>query len=334
MEIIRLEEITKIYKQPLKDVGLLGSLKHLIKPVYINKVAVDKINLSIFNGESVAFLGANGAGKSTTIKMLTGVLVPTSGFISVHGYVPHAERKKYTKSIGVVFGQRTQLWWDIPVIETFEMLKHIYEISNNTYKDNIKKFNDLLGINEFSHLSARKLSLGQRMRADIAAALLHNPKIVFLDEPTIGLDIEVKKKIRGFIKQMNCEHDTTIILTTHDLDDIEDICKRLIVIDNGIIIYDGDLLQAKDRYAKHRMITIKFDKQVDRIESVLDYFPSCELQKINDKQYIIKFDKFECTASEIISALMKISPVIDFVIQEPGINQVIENINIRSVKVT
>lgn len=329
MTIIQLEGVSKIYQQPIKEKGLRGAVKHLFIPEYTYKNAVDNISISIDEGEAVAFLGSNGAGKSTTIKMMTGVLVPTNGNILINGFVPHNDRIRYTKSIGVVFGQRTQLWWDIPIIESFDMLKEIYEISESDYKSNMERTIELLGLSEFMHLSARRLSLGQRMRADLAAAFLHNPQIVFLDEPTIGLDIDVKQDIRRFIKQINEDKGTTVILTTHDLDDIDDICQRLIVIDKGRIIHDGNLRDAKDRFAKERIIHLKLSSEV-QLESFAQDLQMSEILLTNTTELTVKFDRFTYTAGDIVAAVSRKTTVIDFLIEEPNISQVVRKINENS----
>jgi len=239
--LIEARGLTKQFRQAVKEPGLVGSLRHFFNRKYKNKLAVDHIDFGVEAGESVAYLGPNGAGKSTTIKMLTGILVPTSGSLIVDGLVPHEKRQRNARNIGVVFGQRTQLWWDIPVIESFNLARDMYEIPATRYRDNLAQFTEILGLAEFMNLPAAKISLGQRMRADLCMALLHDPKILYLDEPTIGLDIAVKDSIRGFIRSRVEERGTTVILTTHDLGDIEDICKRIVIIDNGKIIHDGDL---------------------------------------------------------------------------------------------
>ena len=204
----------------------------------------------------MAYVGPNGAGKSTTIKMLTGILLPSGGELRVNGLHPYKERMRSSKNIGVVFGQRTQLWWDIPVIESFTLLRDIYEVPEKVYRDNLAYFTEMLGLGEFLNQSARRLSLGQRMRADLAVALMHNPAVAFLDEPTIGLDVAVKERIREFLKQVNRERGVTIMLTSHDLGDIEDVCRRFIIIDMGRIIYDGSIQGLLDKYVKERSIRL------------------------------------------------------------------------------
>lgn len=226
MAFIRVDRLSKQYKRQVRSEGLGGAIKDLFNRKYDTKTAVDQISFAIEKGEVVGYIGPNGAGKSTTIKMLSGILVPSSGIVEVGGIVPYKQRKQYTRNIGVVFGQRTQLWWDIPVSESFRMMKYMYKISDKQFDQNMEMFTDILDIQSFMHTAVRQLSLGQRMRADLCAALLHNPDILYLDEPTIGLDVVVKEKIRDFIKEVNKERQTTVILTTHDMSDIEKLCYR------------------------------------------------------------------------------------------------------------
>lgn len=248
MAILEIENLKKEYRLAQKQEGIAGNLRHLIHPVYGTKEAVKGISFSVAEGESVAFLGANGAGKSTTIKMLTGILKPSGGTVSVRGKDPFRNRIENARQIGVVFGQKTQLWWDIPVIETFRLLKSIYEISDEQYERNMRQFRELLELDEFIHQPARKLSLGQRVRADLAAALLHEPPILFLDEPTIGLDVAVKQRIYEFLRYMNREKHTTILLTSHDLNDLESLCGRLIILEQGEILFDDRMEKIFESY--------------------------------------------------------------------------------------
>ena len=241
MNAIEVHDLKKNYRIARKEPGIAGSLKHLISPRYEELPAVKGITFQIPQGESVAFLGANGAGKSTTIKMLTGILHPSGGTIKVMGKDPFSDRIRNAKKIGVVFGQKTQLWWDIPVAETFRLLKKIYEIPEEQYRKNMEKFSNILGLQEFMDQPARKLSLGQRVRADLAAALVHDPPILFLDEPTIGIDVAVKQKIYGFLKEINRERKTTILLTSHDMKDLESLCDRLIILEKGEILFDDPM---------------------------------------------------------------------------------------------
>ncbi|MCL6601813.1 MAG: ATP-binding cassette domain-containing protein [Paenibacillus sp.] len=326
MRIIEARQLSKSFIQAVKEPGLKGSVKHLFIPRHIEKVAVQPLDLSVEAGETVAYVGPNGAGKSTTLKMLTGILVPTSGTVSVNGINPHKNRMHNAAQIGAVFGQRTQLWWDIPIMESFSLLKDIYQIPQAVYKSNLDQFIELLGMNEFIHLSARKLSLGQRMRADLAASLLHNPPILYLDEPTIGLDVSVKHKIREFIKKINLEQQTTVMLTTHDLGDIEDLCKRLIIIDHGSIIYDGSLQEVKSRFASKRMIFFQVGSPMPDLFEQLKQSPGLQVENQNTLDFSVSFNRYEYTASEVVSQVMKHGEVIDFRMEDANIEQVIKSV--------
>lgn len=246
--IVEVSNLSKTYRIIKRKEGILGILKYLLKPEYEEKQAVRDISFSINEGECVAFLGANGAGKSTTIKMLTGIMKPTSGNIKIFGKKPFEDRIENARNIGVIFGQKTQLWWDIPIIETFRLLKEIYEIPNNVYKENMQQFKKILQLDSFFDLPARKLSLGQRVRADMAAALIHDPPILFLDEPTIGLDVAVKQKVYEFLRYINLEKRTTILLTSHDLNDLESLCQRLIIIEQGKMLFDDKIEKIYECY--------------------------------------------------------------------------------------
>ena len=248
MESIAVKNLYKKYKISQRQEGFTGMVKYLFHPQYKEKEAVKGISFSIQQGECVAFLGANGAGKSTTIKMLTGIMKPTDGKISVMGNDPFRERLINAGKIGVVFGQKTQLWWDIPVKDSFELLHSIYEIPDNVYEENLDLFKKILELEEFMDQPARKLSLGQRVRADIAAALLHDPPVLFLDEPTIGLDVAVKQKVYQFLQYINKEKKTTILLTSHDLKDMEWLCRRLIILEKGEILFDDEITKIFDDY--------------------------------------------------------------------------------------
>lgn len=254
--MIQVENLSKEFVTNKKYPGFKGAVKALFSTEKVVKKAVTDVSFHIKEGEIVGYIGSNGAGKSTTIKMMTGILVPTSGRVLVNGMEPYKNRKKNAKQIGVVFGQRTQLWWDLPLTETFSVLKEIYQVPDEEFKERMEFLYDVLGIKEFENNAVRTLSLGQRMRADLAAALIHNPKILYLDEPTIGLDIVVKDKIREAIKQMQEKFHTTVILTTHDIVDIEELCSHIIIIDEGRKIYDGSLEQIKEQYNCSDLTTI------------------------------------------------------------------------------
>lgn len=254
------KDLTKKFRILNRREGLSGAFKDLFSRDYKTTTAVDGISFSLNEGEIVGFVGPNGAGKSTTIKMLTGVLEPTGGTVTVNGLVPFRNRAKNAKNIGVVFGQRTQLWWDLPVIESFKVLKEIYKVPDEQYEATMATFNELVNIRELYNKQVRTMSLGQRMLCDIVAAFLHNPKIIFLDEPTIGLDISVKTKIRTLILELNRLRKTTIILTTHDIADIEALCRRIVIIDKGRIIYDGDLARVSSIIGDFRTLRLTFDQ--------------------------------------------------------------------------
>lgn len=254
--IIEVGDIKKYYRIAKRGKGMAASLKYLFNRSYEIKKAVDTVSFSIKRGEIVGFIGPNGAGKSTTIKMLSGILYPDAGEVKIKGYIPYKQRKQYVKHIGVVFGQKTQLNWDLPLIESFELMKFIYRIPQEKYEKNLSLFSNLLEMEDFINQPVRQLSLGQRMRGDIVAALLHSPEIVFLDEPTIGLDVVAKEKIREFIRYINEKEQTTILFTTHDMQDIEKVCDRLIIIDKGKKIYDGSIDQIKNKYANSKTIEI------------------------------------------------------------------------------
>ena len=257
-DAIQVKQLRKEFKSASSRSGLKGAFRDLLTRNYKIVPAVNDINFTVKKGEMVAYIGENGAGKSTTIKMLTGILEPTAGEITVNGMNPHKEREKFTQTIGVVFGQRSQLWWDIAVQESFRLLKKVYKVTDEQYNDHMEHVIKTLDIGPLLDKPVRKLSLGQRMRCELAAALIHNPPLLFLDEPTIGLDVLVKMKIREFLKEINEKYNTTILLTTHDLGDIEALCERVIMLDEGQIIYDGELQSLKDNWAEEKQIHFQF----------------------------------------------------------------------------
>lgn len=323
---IEVRELSKTFKVPSHKPGIGGALKHLIKPVYTEKAAVDKVSFHIDDGESVAYIGPNGAGKSTTIKMLTGILHSTGGEIRVQGLDPYKDRMGNCKNIGVVFGQRTQLWWDIPVAESFRLLKDIYEIPDEKYQDNLRLFTEVFGLGEFIQRSARRLSLGQRMRADLAASLLHDPKVLYLDEPTIGLDITVKESMRQFIRRINHERGTTVILTSHDLQDIEDICERVIVIDQGRLITDVETKRLKDLYAHDRGVRAVLKRPDPEALETLQNDEGLHITLEDPHTFTAMFDVNDYTAYEVIHKIGSMTDIQDITIIEPDIKQVIEKV--------
>lgn len=326
--MIKVEGITKEFKNNKKYPGFKGAIKSFFSKEYTIKKAVDDISFHIPKGQIVGYIGANGAGKSTTIKMMTGILTPTSGTITVDGLVPYENREKNAKHIGVVFGQKTQLWWDLPLSETFTLLKEIYDVSDEDFKDKMEFLNNVLDFEEFILTPVRSLSLGQRMRADIAAALIHNPKVVYLDEPTIGLDVMVKEKVREAIKEINRKYGTTIILTTHDLNDIEELCSRIIIIDNGKKIYDGSLQEIKAKYGSMTSIEFQVRKEIDIAKIIFDKELSetdLDIQK-EEKKITAVFNKTKISSSEIMSKILEVSEVVDFKVMETSIEDIIKKI--------
>jgi len=264
---IDVRNLRKEFKVQKNREGLKGAFQDLFRREYRQVTAVNDISFQIPRGEICGYIGENGAGKSTTIKMLTGILVPTSGHIEVNGFVPYKEREKFVRGIGVVFGQRSQLWWDIGVIESFELLRKVYRVPEREYKQRLDELVERLQLADLLNRPVRKLSLGQRMRCELVASLLHNPSILFLDEPTIGLDIIVKTEIRDFLQTLNRKYETTILLTTHDLQDIEALCTRVVMLDDGQIIYDGGLDELKAKWGKGKEVHFQFGAHV-RLEKL------------------------------------------------------------------
>ena len=323
--MIKVENLSKEFKISKKYPGFKGALRSFFSTEYTIKKAVDDISFEINDGEIVGYIGANGAGKSTTIKMMTGILTPSSGRIIVDGVIPYENREKNAKNIGVVFGQKTQLWWDLPVSETFPLLKDIYGVSDEDYEERMNYFKEILGLDEFFLSPVRTLSLGQRMRADLAAALIHNPKIIYLDEPTIGLDVVVKESVRKAIKEINEKYGTTIILTTHDLNDIEELCNRIIIIDSGKKIYDGELEGVKEQFGYLTTIEIQL-KDKSNIEKINFARFKDDDFKLNMKEskVSITFNKNNISSADIIGEVMKKSKVIDFNIKETSIEDIVK----------
>ena len=319
MSLIKAENLNKIFRIYSNGEGIRGYLKSFVSRDYDEINAVESLDLEIEEGEMIGYIGANGAGKSTTVKMLTGILEPTSGEIEVDGREPSSERKKNAMNIGVVFGQKTQLWWDLPVKESFKLLKEIYEVSDEEYEKRIDEFDEVLQLSDFWDQPVRKLSLGQKMRCELAAAFLHHPKIVYLDEPTIGLDVAVKERIRDFIRKMNRDQNITVMLTTHDIGDIEDLCDRIVVLDEGRKIYDGQLDALVNRFSSRRLV-LETD---DDIEIGLDGVQ--EVSRTDGKVEII-FDREVISASDLMQEVLQRYDVGDFSIKEPDIELVVKKI--------
>ncbi|SHM13765.1 ABC transporter ATP-binding protein [Ruminococcus flavefaciens] len=313
-DIIAVTNLKKTYKVLQRRDGLIGTFKDLISRNYNSVDVVDNINFNVKRGEIVGFLGPNGAGKSTTIKMLTGVLKPTDGICRVNDFDPFKDRKKYVKEIGVVMGQRTQLWWDLPVIESYKLLKVIYDISDEVYHGNLKIFEELLGLKELYYKPVRNLSLGQRMLCDIAASLLHDPKIIFLDEPTIGLDVSIKYRIRELIKKMNQVRNTTIILTSHDIGDIESLAERIVLINKGKLFFDGKSDEFCKTFSNTKNIEFSIGDTDDSTEKELNEIlirlnrKNGKIPKLatdNGQDYTCAVNTEEYEISELVEALIK-----------------------------
>ena len=325
--IIRADRLTKQFRSLRRKDGVLGTLATLFSRDYDVKFAVNEVSFELEAGELVGYIGPNGAGKSTTIKMLTGILVPTSGTATVGGIVPWQRRTDNARQIGVVFGQRTQLYWDLPLIESFRLLKAIYAISDEAFERNLRSFSDLLALDDFIRTPVRQLSLGQRMRGDFVASMLHDPKVVFLDEPTIGLDVVAKEAIRTFIARVNRERGTTFILTTHDLADVERLCERIILIDHGQKLYDGSIEAIKQRYGRNRTLTAVFDC-VDCSDCKLDV-PNARIISIDGPRVKIEFDRDLVKADTIIAALSRQYDLQDVTIAEPALETIIREIYVH-----
>lgn len=323
-EFITVENVNKTYKINKRGKGIPGMLANLIVPKYEKRQAVNDVSFTIGKGEMVGFIGPNGAGKSTTIKMLSGILYPDSGKITVDGKIPYKQRKEYVSNIGVVFGQKSQLQWDLPVIDSFELLKAIYRIPETVYQDNLERFTEMLDMQEFITQPVRQLSLGQRMRADIVAALLHSPQIVFFDEPTIGVDVVGKEKIRRFIRELNEQDKITMIFTTHDMQDIEKTCNRLIIIDRGNKVYDGALADIREEYGSTRTLDLELQTDADilPIDNVIITQTSLE----NKRKWKLQFEQGEIPIRELMNYLLSAYEVKDINIAEPEIESIIRTI--------
>jgi ABC-2 type transport system ATP-binding protein len=319
--IIRVTNLHKHFQIARRYRGRMGWLRGLTSRQFKLVRAVDGISFTIQRGELIGYLGPNGAGKSTTLKMLTGLLVPTGGDLWVNGFLPWRDRERYVANIGAVFGQRTTLWWDLPVIESLEMMRHIYRIPENQFFHNLNEFRRLLELDPFLQTPVRSLSLGQRMRADLCAAMLHNPDLLFLDEPTIGLDVVAKDRIRTFIQHANKQRGVTILLTTHDLSDVEKLCERVMIIDQGKLLYDGSLDQLKGRFGGKRQLVVEFAERYSDVS-----IEGAEVLEQSGTRATYAFTRGEYSASELIGRLSGRYRVQDLEVREPQIEETIRRI--------
>ena len=333
MPIIESLELRKIFRSIRRRPGLAGAFSALFSREYDEKVAVDGVSFTLEPGELVGYLGPNGAGKSTTIKMLTGILVPTSGKLEVAGLVPHANRQANAQNIGVVFGQRSQLYWDLPLRESFELLRSIYDVPRDRYLQNLRHFTEILDLDRFMGTPVRQLSLGERMRGDFAGAMLHDPQIVYLDEPTIGLDVVAKEAIRVFIEEVNRERGTTVILTTHDLADVERLTKRVVLIDDGTVIFDGALERLREEYGTYRTLVVTL---ADDCADVAIAGAIVDSHEGNVVRY--RFNRRELSAELAIRRVTEVCRISDVAIVEPDIDAIVRRIYVegytRGVPVT
>lgn len=318
MSIISVDALSKEFLVPKRQPGFFGSLRSLFSQEYMKKIALDRVSFNINEGELVGYIGPNGAGKSTTVKILSGILVPNAGSVKVMGKTPWEHRIETVRQLGVVFGQRTQLWWDLPVIESFELLKDIYNITEKEYKTTLHALMEILELSKLMHVPVRQLSLGQRMRCDIAASLLHSPKILFLDEPTIGLDAVSKLAVRDFIRHLNKERRVTVVLTTHDMDDIESLCNRVIILNEGQIYLDGALSILRQKLSPERRLIVDLLNENDTI-----FDSHAMVVKQEGHRIWLSFDPTEVTTTELITRITSKHSISDLYVENPPIEEII-----------
>jgi len=316
-DVVHLQDVRKTFRVYRRGGGGLPRLRRERTTV----AAVDGVSLDIERAEMVGYVGPNGAGKSTTVKMLTGILAPSSGDVRVLGLEPMRQRVELARRIGVVFGQRTQLWWDLPLSDSFELLRHIYRISLDRYRTNLQTFTGVLDLAPFLATPVRQLSLGQRMRGDLAAALLHDPEILFLDEPTIGLDVIAKARIREFLASVNAERGTTVLLTTHDMDDIERLCKRMLVIDHGRVIYDGDLDTIRKRFGGESVLVVDLVDPGPPIS-----VDGVRVERVDGPRQWLRFRRDKISAADLVAEVASRVQLKDLAISDPDIEDVVRRI--------
>ncbi|MBV9281910.1 MAG: ATP-binding cassette domain-containing protein [Chloroflexi bacterium] len=323
MAAIEVDSLTKVFRVTRREPGLLGAVRALVKPSQERKVGLDGLSFAVEPGELVGYIGINGAGKSTTIKVLTGVLVPSGGRVRVLGRDPHRQRIANARDIGVVFGQRSQLQWDLPLVESLHLVGRLYETEPARFRQLLGELTDTLDLGELLHVPIRQMSLGQKMRAELAATLVHEPAILYLDEPTIGLDLMVKERIRQVIREHNRRSGTTVLLTTHDLGDIEELAQRVMIIDRGRLIYDGPLAAIRERFGRYRTLTLV---TADHICDGVTLPPEVEELECGERKLVLRFDRSRISASRVTAALMAQIEVCDFSLAEPTLASVVREI--------
>ncbi len=321
--IISAQNLTKTFWRRNQRRGMIGAVRGLVDRGGTEVTAVSGVSFEIRRGEIIGYIGPNGAGKSTTIKMLTGILVPSSGTASVASLTPWEQRRQLAQQIGVVFGQRTQLWWDLPLVESLELLRFMYKVPAERFRRNLDDAIELLDMQPFMETPVRQLSMGQRMRGDLAAALLHEPPILYLDEPTIGLDLVAKLRIREYLAEINRSAGVTILLTTHDLADIERLCSRIIVIDHGQIVHDGQLASLRRRFGARRLLTIDFEHEPAAVTGLPH---GVDIVDQEGARLTVSFDRTAYSAPDLVAQLGQIGSVLDIGIEEPAIENVIEQL--------
>lgn len=326
MSAITVKNLTKSFRIYQKEAGVIGSLKSFFNRQYWEKKAIDNISFEIKEGELIGFIGPNGAGKTTTLKCLSGLIYPTSGHLNVLGFTPFDRKKNFLKQISLVMGQKNQLWWDLPPMETFLLNKEIYEVPDHEFKKTIAELIDLMGIKDIVNVQVRKLSLGQRMKCELVAQLIHRPKILFLDEPTIGLDVIMQQRLRDFVRLYNQKFKATIILTSHYMEDVKDLCKRVIVIDYGKILFDGRLEDIIRKYSEHKYLTVVFNQEVTkerliRLGKIISYEPTNVTLAVNYGN-----------SNKIAAQLLNDFPVEDLNIEEADIQEIIRKLFLTNKK--
>ena len=320
MPVIQVQNLKKYYKVHQKEPGLSGSIRSLFSRKYYDAKAVDGVSFDIGEGELVGFIGPNGAGKTSTLKVLSGLLYPTSGTVSVLGFTPWDRKPEFQKQFSLVMGQKNQLWWDLPAMESFILNKEIYEVPDAQFKQTLDELVELLEVKDFLKVQVRKLSLGQRMKMELIAALIHSPRILFLDEPTIGLDVVMQKKMRDFIKEYNQRFNSTIILTSHYMDDVKELCERVIIIDKGRLLFDGALAEIIKKFANHKLLTAVFSEEVNRE----DLEKIGQVKEFDYPRAVISVKR--TVASQAAAQLLQNFPVADLNIEEPQIEDIIREV--------